>query len=365
MLLLLVCSMIGGVLYCLYYGYSFLTTSTNDPDTFHFRPTPPRHSPSSEAAQLFRKAYGTNQDGGIAIQDPLNPGSIFVILNMTTPNDNGNGNVMNNKNGESNVVTTGGPTYMEMSEFCLGYENLLLNHMTNLRAVRIPDNDHDSKDTMVQVLSYYSLVSRGLPHLAEANYATSDGRTVVVEIRFAIPPNVSEDNILDFQSSMMGAIKAYGYDAPAYVHITYTGLPFLQEDFLQRNITGNNNAVTALDNLLPPSAPSLQTYHSLAQHFGWGIVSPYRIIFDANDIQMPIDTSEGFHIIHQVLEELVKIDEDIESTEDKTEEELEMMSGIVAVNLDSIPQRIEDGLFVEHLGEVRRHCLLEDVPYDF
>lgn len=54
--------------------------------------------------------------------------------------------------------------------------------------------------------------------------------------------------------------------------------------------------------MLPWNSPSMQTYHRFGQLFGEGKVSPYRLLFDGLDFGDRIDTSDGFDVMHNVLQ---------------------------------------------------------------
>ena len=75
-------------------------------------------------------------------------------------------------------------------------------------------------------------------------------------------------------------------------------------------------------------------------------------MFDHSDDQKSIDTDPGFRLMHKVMAEFALVDLENETREEEVEEEMETIAGLAAVNLDSIPQRIEDGHMAEHLSEV-------------
>jgi uncharacterized membrane protein YdfJ with MMPL/SSD domain len=56
--------------------------------------------------------------------------------------------------------------------------------------------------------------------------------------------------------------------------------------------------------LVPQASPSFQTFNHLGDMFGYGTLSPYRLIFHSNDPTQRVDTEEGFEIMHQVLHDL-------------------------------------------------------------
>lgn len=66
----------------------------------------------------------------------------------------------------------------------------------------------------------------------------------------------------------------------------------------------------SFDLMLPKKSPSLQTYHDLGDKLGYGRLSPYRILFDGRNVNLRMDSEEGFDIMHRVLDELSAIDEE-------------------------------------------------------
>jgi len=56
--------------------------------------------------------------------------------------------------------------------------------------------------------------------------------------------------------------------------------------------------------ILPQGSPSFETFKHLGDMFGYGTLSPYRLIFDGSDKMVHVDSEQGFEIMHQFLQEL-------------------------------------------------------------
>jgi uncharacterized membrane protein YdfJ with MMPL/SSD domain len=64
----------------------------------------------------------------------------------------------------------------------------------------------------------------------------------------------------------------------------------------------------SFDLMLPSSSPSLEAYHRLGRNLGWGRLTPYRILFDGHEAGTKMDSSDGFDVMHRVLDELIAIE---------------------------------------------------------
>ena len=404
-------------------------------EPFRFRSTPPPGSPSRESVSLFRERFGTlDRTGAVGIEDPLNPGPAFVLMSLTEGGDGADGALAGGR------VPGGGNgrRYAAARDFALGYEKELRDRLGELW--RGPAGEgggevgvvSEPPTRLVEVTSYYGLMEDGLPHLAEASYASPDGRTSLIEIKFAVPslpPSFYDDGkdqeagiAIDhdaYVEAVRDLIQRYGQEkGPEGVTLGYTGLPFLQADInkaqfgaaeakdgsaaVKGELGYKTTPLGAIEDMLPPTAPSLLAYVSMSEVFGYGRVSPYRVSFSRtpkdktkrgggridkgheNEARIKfethwddeqaqsqteevddgsaqaeggdgaqVDTEEGFDIMHSVMQSLIsEVDNKVDTEEEKMEEEIETVSGIAAVNLESIPQRIEDGHMYEHMAEV-------------
>ena len=340
---------------------------------FTFRPFPVEGSPSEEAIDLFRQAYGTTGDveaddedeeekqGGeepyIGIDDPLNPGSIFIVLDLNEGSAGG-------ASARNNFINRDGALFSIMNKFDADVRSYLVDKFTPSFFEASSNEKGDEESTggsssttetpMIDVASFYSVLADNLPHIAGTRYATPDGFTTLMEVKFAIPGRHAQSTVaIDaYTRIVVHTVKSYvSKSIPAGVTAEYTGLPLFRADL--RPASSRPELMGAsLNELLSPSAASLKAYHNLADRFGWGIVSPYKIVFDHSDAESSIDTDAGFRLMHKVMAAFSQVDLENETTEEEVEEEMETIAGLAAVNLDSIPQRIEDGHMNEHLAEV-------------
>jgi len=327
--------------------------STQKP-TFTFRPDPVEGTPSADAIDLYRQAYLTTGEADadlpyIYLDDPLNPGSIFVVLDLVEDIVD---DETRDRNPRNNLTHRDSSLFGTMDDFDKGLRKHLLEKFPT------PDED-DGPAQMIDVTSYYSVLADGLPHIAGSHYATPDGYTALVEIKFTVPGKdaQSRDGIDSYSRHVVRTVESFVHEnLPPQVEAQFTGLPLFRMDLHLTNgqpRSGSPFLVGAsLDDLLPPSSPSLDAYHHLASRFGYGIISPYKIVFDHSDDHKSIDTDPGFRLMHKVMAEFAQVDLENETREEEIEEQMETIAGLAAVNLDSIPQRIEDGHMAEHLSEL-------------
>lgn len=327
--------------------------------TFTFRPDPIEGTPSADAIDLYRQAYlTTGEDGSelsfIGIDDPMNPGSVFVVLDLVE-------DIIDGETGERNprdtLIHRDSSLFGSMDDFDKGLRQHLVEKFPITRTPN--EEEEDGPAQMIDVTSYYSVLADGLPHIAGSQYATPDGYTALMEIKFAIPGDDahSHDGIDSYSRHVVRTIESFVHEnLPRQVEAHFTGLPLFRMDLPLADAQSGSSTPSlvgaSLDDLLPPTSPSLDAYHHLANRFGYGIISPYKIVFDHSDDQKSIDTDPGFRLMHKVMAEFALVDLENETREEEVEEEMETIAGLAAVNLDSIPQRIEDGHMAEHLSEV-------------
>ena len=319
---------------------------------FTFRPDPVEGTPSADAIDLYRQAYGTTGEADIdlpyvGMDDPMNPGSIFVVLDLVEDVVGENGE----RKPSNTLVHPDSPLFGGMDSFDKGLRQHLMEKFPTAT------NDDDGPAQMIDVTSYYSVLAEGLPHIAGSQFATPDGYTTLTEVKFAVPGKdaQSHDDINSYSRRVVRTIESFVHEnLPRQVEAQFTGLPLFRMDLRSADgQSGRPSLVGAsLDDILPPSSPSLHAYHHLASRFGHGVISPYKIVFDHSDDEKSIDTDPGFRLMHKVMVEFAQVDLENETREEEAEEEMETIAGLAAVNLDSIPQRIEDGQMAEHLTEV-------------
>jgi len=362
-------------------GASSARSAAAQQNPFTFRPFAVEGSPSEEAIDLFRQAYGTTgnveaedkeeeeedeqkaqEKSYIGIDDPLNPGSIFIVLDLNEESIAGGSNAR----GRNNFINRDGSLFSIMNKFDADVRSYLVEKFTPsfFEAYSSENGDEESAGgsssttetapKMVDVKSFYSVLADNLPHIAGSQYATPDGFTTLMEVKFAIPSRHTQSTVaIDaYTRIVVDTVKSYiSKSIPSGITAEYTGLPLFRADL--RPASSRPELMGAsLNELLSPSAPSLKAYHNLADRFGWGIVSPYKIVFDHSDAESSIDTDAGFRLMHKVMAAFSQVDLENETREEEVEEEMETIAGLAAVNLDSIPQRIEDGHMNEHLAEV-------------
>lgn len=351
---------------------SSASASSPELPPFEFRPPPVPGTESERAASLlFREAYGTlRSDGSLGADDPLNPGSIFIVADLR---EEGEGRI-------SSILDDEG-----MKEFALGLEGYLETHIRSLfresgasaatlSGIKAKEGN-DNDQTVVEVISYYSMSEWNLERAGRARYAAPDGRSTLVEVKFAVPPNLVRDGIskggdldgdtnnndnaadddLDgplhsYLSAVVEHVRRYGKSrGPPNVDLTYAGLPLIRLDLASSSPSAASFG--PLDEMLPPHSPSIVAYRHLVERFGLGVIAPYRVVFRTRNQDDTIFADSAFRTMQKVMGELSQVgasadDEDGARGEDGA-------GGIAAVNLDSIPQRIEDGEPMEgHLDEV-------------
>ena len=319
---------------------------------FTFRPDPVEGTPSADAIDLYRQAYGTTGEADIdlpyiGMEDPMNPGSIFVVLDLVEDVVGENGE----RSPSNTLVHPDSPLFGGMDSFDKGLRQHLMEKFPTAT------NEDDGPAQMIDVTSYYSVLAEGLPHIAGSQFATPDGYTTLTEVKFAVPGKdaQSHDDIDSYSRRVVRTIESFVHEnLPRQVEAQFTGLPLFRMDL--RSADGQSGRPSlmgaSLDDILPRSSPSLDAYHHLASRFGYGVISPYKIVFDHSDDEKSIDTDPGFRLMHKVMVEFAQVDLENETREEEAEEEMETIAGLAAVNLDSIPQRIEDGHMAEHLTEV-------------
>ena len=319
---------------------------------FTFRPDPVEGTPSADAIDLYRQAYGTTGEADIdlpyiGMDDPMNPGSIFVVLDLVEDVVGENGE----RSPSNTLVHPDSPLFGGMDSFDKGLRQHLKEKFPTAT------NEDDGPAQMIDVTSYYSVLAEGLPHIAGSQFATPDGYTTLTEVKFAVPGKdaQSHDDIDSYSRHVVRTIESFVHEnLPRQVKAQFTGLPLFRMDLRSADgQSGRPSLVGAsLGDILPHSSPSLDAYHHLASRFGHGVISPYKIVFDHSDDEKSIDTDPGFRLMHKVMVEFAQVDLENETREEEAEEEMETIAGLAAVNLDSIPQRIEDGQMAEHLTEV-------------
>ena len=75
-----------------------------------------------------------------------------------------------------------------------------------------------------------------------------------------------------------------------------------------KNASSLKSDSISFDLLLPTNAPSLKAYHYLEDLGGPGRLAPFRLLFDGSRSNIAMDSSLGFDIMHQVVQELLHQD---------------------------------------------------------
>jgi uncharacterized membrane protein YdfJ with MMPL/SSD domain len=75
-----------------------------------------------------------------------------------------------------------------------------------------------------------------------------------------------------------------------------------------KNASSLKSDSISFDLLLPTNAPSLKAYHYLEDLGGPGRLAPFRLLFDGSRSNIQMDSSLGFDIMHQVVQELLHQD---------------------------------------------------------
>ena len=234
---------------------------------------PPPASDSYRALHLFRRAYssvekcapkdGNNEtfvgghisrnlqvsrdnDRGQSTLDPLNP-PLIVVLDALPAADN-----ETDFRGQKTLVDGWSDLFSRARNYAMGIEAYLQQHSELGNAFFVPcvnetssaDNatiQWEQKRPLLNITSFYSLSSEGLPTTLAPAAASSDGDTTVIEISYSIPPVVAESGHLKrkYVSSVMDALQQYGTSVAANgtdalgFTFSYTGLRYLGVDLTE------------------------------------------------------------------------------------------------------------------------------------
>ena len=368
-----------------------LSSSSPATSSLTFRPDPVPGSALDRAIRSYRSHRAPvvrDGDGGpsfpssstssssspssswMAMDDPLHPGPVLVLLDLA---DDGEG-----EDDGRGLADPGGSHYRPLLDLAARMQEELEGG--DWGAATAPGADAASASSSSSssggaarflVRSYHTVHRDGLPHVALAGYGTRDGRSVLMEVGYTVPPGEGERRE-EYGMAVAGTVRDYlrrGGTLPPGVTAVVTGLPLLAQDLRTAAAAAGEGRKKGggldLGTNLGPGSGALRAYRLLSERFGPGVLSPYRIVFartggddeeeehDHRGRPRPIDTDPGFAAMHRVVSALAQeVDPAVETPEEVSEEERETLAGWAAVNLDSVPQRIEDGRMKEHLDEV-------------
>ena len=234
---------------------------------------PPPASDSYRAQQLFRRAYNQiekcvpkdgnnetfvgghisrnlqvsrNNDRGQSPLDPLNPPLIVVLDALPAAKNE------TDFRGQKTLVDGWSDLFSRAQNYAMGIEAYLQQLSELGNAFLVPcvngtssaDNatiQWEQKRPLLNITSFYSLSSEGLPTTLAPATASSDGDTTVIEISYSIPPVVAESGHLKrkYVSSVMDALQQYGTSVAANgtdalgFKFSYTGLRYLGADLTE------------------------------------------------------------------------------------------------------------------------------------
>ena len=290
---------------------------------------PPPTSDSARALQLFRRAYNqigkcARKDGdnetyfggqisrshkhqqvsgynglgdGQSTVDPLNP-PLIIVLEALPAGEN-----ETDFRGRKTLVDGWSDLFARANEYAIGIEGYLQQNSQLGSAYLVPcvndtsgaDNTTilwEQKRPSLNVMSFYSLYSEGLPTTLAPATASSDGGTTVIEISYSIPPVVAISGHLKrkYVSSVMDALKQYGTSMAANgtdtlgFKISYTGLRYLGVDLTE----SVRESFHTIDSIALPIAMavlviflrSLQgtAAHCSSNHFTWSYTSTLLVL---------------------------------------------------------------------------------------
>ena len=259
-------SLVVGLIGCLFSLPSFILSADS---TFE----PPPASDSYRALQLFRRAYSPtkkcaqndgdnktifggriyrnlqvsrNNDRGQSTIDPLNP-PLIVVLDALPAAEN-----ETDFRGQKTLVDGWSDLFNRAQNYAMGIEAYLQQHSELGNTFLVPcvnetssaDNatiQWEQKRPLLNITSFYSLSSEGLPTTLAPATTSSGGDTTVIEISYSIPPVVAESGHLKrkYVSSVMHALQQYGTSMAANgtdalgFKISYTGLRYLGADLTE------------------------------------------------------------------------------------------------------------------------------------
>lgn len=259
-------SLVVGLIGCLKSLPTFIESADS---TFE----PPHASDSYRALQLFRRAYNQiekcaptdgnnetfvgghihrnlqvsrNNDRGQSPLDPLNP-PLIVVLDALPAAEN-----ETDFHGQKTLVDGWSDLFGRARNYVMGIEAYLQQHSELGNTFLVPcvnetssaDNatiQWEQKRPLLNITSFYSLSSEGLPTTLAPATASSDGDTTVIEISYSIPPVVADSGHLKrkYVSSVMDALQQYGTSVAANgtdalgFKFSYTGLRYLGADLTE------------------------------------------------------------------------------------------------------------------------------------
>ena len=332
--------------------------------------------PSSPSSSTSSSTSSSPSSSWMAMDDPLHPGPVLVLLDLA---DDGEG-----EDDGRGLADPGGSHFRplldlaaRMQEELEGGDWASTAPAPGADAASSSSSSSSSSGGAARFLvrSYHTVHRDGLPHVALAGYGTRDGRSVLMEVGYTVPPGEGERRE-EYGMAVAGTVRDYlrrGGTLPPGVTAVVTGLPLLAQDLRTAAAAAGEGRKKGggldLGTNLGPGSGALRAYRLLSERFGPGILSPYRIVFartggdddeeeeeeehDHRGRPRPVDTDPGFAAMHRVVSALAQeVDPAVETPEEVSEEERETLAGWAAVNLDSVPQRIEDGRMKEHLDEV-------------
>jgi len=80
--------------------------------------------------------------------------------------------------------------------------------------------------------------------------------------------------------------------------------------------------------IMPDSSPSLEVFEDLSETFGYGVMSPFNLVFDGTKSNNTIETGEAFELMQKTISKLVEL---------KQTPSLESFSGIAVFGGENIP----------------------------
>lgn len=116
----------------------------------------------------------------------------------------------------------------------------------------------------------------------------------------------------------------------------------------------------SFDLLLPATSPALQTFYTMGRTVGWGRLQPYRILIDGHATNTSLTSSQGFDLLHRVVDELMAAEAErdgrpagVTRVEKDRGHNLEVWTAQLDLGRDKKWRRPIDGHAVAHLHAKR------------
>jgi predicted RND superfamily exporter protein len=142
---------------------------------------------------------------------------------------------------------------------------------------------------------------------------TGDGNDLILSSNAERHDNNNDENVLDqHELVLLPTPKTSWFQLSHYLLHPYKSvIIFLLICQLIAPVARHASQIKtsiSFDLMLPSESPSLQAFQVLGKSFGWGRLTPYRILFDGHDANVTMTSAKGFVVMQRVVAELMAID---------------------------------------------------------